>query len=114
MPAHEYYHNWDLRNRDLAQTLEHYVMRGYAPGGFTTAVLANDLFGAVGKADHWNKPAIAEIVQEIARTCPVTAYGSYEAVRAWIDDEDNRRSKYATWKMLQGPVKTHSEDEVPF
>ena len=114
MPAYEYYHEWDLRNRDLAQTLEHYLMRGFAPGGFTTAVLANDLFGAVARADHWNKPAIAEIVQEIARTCPVTAYGSYEAVRAWIDDEDNRRSKYATWKMLQGPVKVRNEDEVPF
>ena len=114
MPAHEYYHEWDLRNRDLAQTLEHYLMRGFAPGGFTTAVLAGDLFGAVAKADHWNKPAIAEIVQEVLWKCPSHAIGSYEAVKAWIDDEDSRRSKYATWKMLQGPVKTHNEDEVPF
>ena len=114
MSALEYYHNWDLRNFHLARTLEHYLMRGYAPGGFTAAVLANDLYGAVGRADHWNKPAIAEIAQAVAITCPVTAYGSYEAVEAWLKDEDSRRSKYATWKMLQGPVKVHNEDEVPF
>jgi hypothetical protein len=114
MSAYEYYHNWNLRNVDLAQTLEHYLMRGFGPGGFTTAVLANDLFGAVAKADHWNKPAIVEIAQEIARTCPAHAYGSYEAVRAWINDKDNCRSKYATWKMLQGPVTQAYDEEVPF
>ena len=114
MPAHDYYHNWNLRNVDLAQTLEHYLMRGFAPGGFTTAVLAGDLFGAVAKADHWNRQTIPEIVQEIARTCPVTAYGSYEAVQAWLNDEDSCRSKYATWKILQGPVTKQHDEEVPF
>ena len=110
----EMYHNWNLRNRDLAQTLEHYLMRGFAPGGFTTAVLANDLYAAVARADHWNKPAIAEIVQAVADTCPVNAYGSYEAVRDWLDDKDSRRSKYVTWKSLQGPVKQEIDEEVPF
>ena len=114
MPAHEYYHNWNLRNRDLAHTLEHYVMRGFAPGGFTTAVLANDLFSAVSHADNWNKHAIVEIAQAVAITCPATAYGSYEAVEAWLKDEDSRRSKYTTWKMLQGPVKVNNIYMVPF
>ena len=113
MPAHEYYHDWDLRNRDLAQTLEHYLIRGFPPGSFTTAVLANDLYSAVARADHWNRPAIAEIVQTVAQICPVHAYGSYEAVKAWLKDADGRRSKYATWKMLQGPIEQEL-DEVPF
>ena len=113
MPAHEYYHEWNLHNVDLAQTLEHYLMRGFAPGGFITAVLANDLFGAVARAniESWYMPAIAEIVQAVTHTCPAHAYGSYEAVQAWLNDEDSRRSKYATWKILQGPVtKTHDEE----
>ena len=114
MPERNYYHNWDLRNRHLAQTLESYVMRGYVPGGFTTAVLAGDLVATVAKADNWNRPAIAEITQAVAQTCPAHAYGSYEAVRAWIDDEDSRRSKYATWKILQGPVTKQHDEEVPF
>ena len=109
----EYYHNWNLRNRDLAQTLENYLMRGFAPGGFTTAVLANDLYAAVARADHWNKPAIAEIVQAVVYFCPAHAVGSYEAVRAWCADEDGRRSKYVTWKLLQGPV-VKELDDIPF
>lgn len=114
MPAYEYYHNWNLRNKDLAQTLEHYLMRGFAPGGFATSMLANDLIGAVGRADFWNKPAIVEIAEEIVRHCPMSAYGSYEAVEEWLNDKDDRRSKYATWKMLQGSVTHTNNEEVPF
>jgi hypothetical protein len=114
MPERNYYHNWNLRNRDLAQTLENYLMRGYEPGGFTTAVLAGDLFGAVARADHWNKQAIAEIVTAVLNTCPAHAVGSYEAVEAWCADLDERRSKYATWKLLQGPVTQSYNEEVPF
>ena len=113
MPAFKYYHNWNLRNNDLAQTLEHYLMHGFEPGGFTTAVLANDLAGAVIRADHWNKPAIAEIVQAVLNTCPTHAVGSYEAVQAWCADLDDRRSMYATWKLLQGPV-VKELDDIPF
>ena len=109
-----YYHGWNLRNIDLAQTLEHYLMRGYQPGGFTTAVLAGDLFGAVARADHWNRPAIAEIASAVLDNCPGAAMGSYEAVEAWCSDKDQHRSKYVTWKMLQGPVIQSYDEEVPF
>ena len=114
MPERNYYHNWNLRNRDLAQTLENYLMRGFPPGGFTTAVLAGDLFAAVAKADHWNRPAIAEIAQEVLWTCPQGALGSYKAVKDWCNDFDKRRSKYVTWKLLQGPVEQNIDEEVPF
>ena len=114
MPERHYYHNWNLRNRDIAQTLENYLMRGYEPGGFTTSVLANDLFSAVARADHWNKPAIAETVTAVLNTCPTHAVGSYETVEAWCADLDGRRSKYVTWKSLQGPVEQIIDEEVPF
>ena len=114
MPIPKYYHEWNLRNRDLAQTLEHYLMRGFAPGGFITAVLANDLFGAVARADLWNKPAIVEIVEEVLRTCPAHAIGSYEAVEAWLKDEDSRRSGYATWMILTTEAKECAFDDPPF
>jgi hypothetical protein len=110
----DYYHNWNLRNRDLAQTLEDYLMRGYQPGGFTTAVLAGDLFSAVGRADHWNRPSIAEIASAVVNTCPSAAMGSYEAVEAWCRDEDQRRSKYVTWKLLHDPIPQSVNEEVPY
>jgi hypothetical protein len=71
------------------------------------------LFGAVARADHWNKQAIAEIVTAVLNTCPASAVGSYEAVEAWCADLDERRSKYVTWKSLQGPV-VKELDEIPF
>lgn len=108
------YHNWNLHNGYLAHTLENYLMHGYEPGGFTTAVIAGDLFGAVARADHYNRPAIAEIAEAVLNTCPAHAVGSYEAVRAWCTDLDERRSKYVTWKLLQGPVKQEIDEEVPF
>ena len=109
-----YYHNWNMRNRDLAQTLEDYLMRGYQPGGFTTAMLSGDLFGAVGRADHWNKPDIGEIATAVVNTCPSAAIGSYAAVEAWCADSGGCRSKYVTWKLLQGAVTQTYDDAVPF
>jgi len=114
MLAYEHYHDWDLRNKDLARTLEHYVMHGLPPGGFTTAILAGDLFSAVGSADYWNKQNIAEIVSSVLQTCPQAALGSYQAVEDWCADKDERRSKYATWKLLQGPAKQQDDDDIPF
>lgn len=113
MSEHDYYHIWNLRNRYIAQTLENYLIRGFPPGGFTTAVLAGDLFMAVSKADHWNRPAIAEIAQAVIQTCPQDALGSYEAVDLWCRDYGGRRQKYVTWKLLQGPVKQVINEEVP-
>lgn len=89
-------------------------MRGFPPGGFTTAVLAGDLFTAVNRADHWNKQAIAEIAEDVFRNCPHNALGSYEAVNDWCLNKDECRSKYVTWRLLQGPVKQKLDDEVPF
>lgn len=97
MPEFHYYHDWNLNNRDLARTLELYLMHGYTPGGFVSAVLAGDLFGAVAKADHYNRPAIAEIVEEIQYICPAHSYGSYEAVKEWCYDVNGRRSRYAEY-----------------
>ena len=110
----KYYHNWNLRNSSLAQTLEHYLMRGYQPGGFTTAVLAGDLFGAVGQADHWNKPAIGEIAAAVVNTCPSAAMGSYAVVEDWCANKDQRRSKYVTWKLLHDPITQSYDEEVPY
>lgn len=110
MSTFEYHHSWNIRNVELAQSLEHYLMQGFEPGGFTTAVLAGDLFNAVAKADHWNKYAIAEIAEAVLKTCPSNAIGSYDAVKAWCNDQDLCRSKYAIWKMLHGPaIKIHNK-----
>lgn len=89
----------DYRNgehlSDLMQTgLENYLCHGLNPGGFLTAVLANEMYTAVAKADFWNKTRLCYIVGWITTNAPSESYGSYERVKNWIADIDGIRSEY--------------------
>lgn len=115
------YTNIRTGNDLLDESLELYLMYGYEPGGFLTSVLANDLFMAVNRADHWNKSNLYHIVHQIQFKVPSHAYGSYEAVRDWCRDKDDRRSKYArymekqfTLQSLKGEVKEENKNDYPF
>lgn len=105
----------------LDQSIENYLMHGLEPGGFLTAVLANDLYLAVGRADHWNKDRLPEIVSVVVYKMPNISWGSYAAVKDWCADKDGRRSQYAaqkekeyTWRALKGETKTKAYDDPPF
>jgi len=115
------YHEFNTGNNWLDDSLENYLMHGYQPGGFLTAVLANDLFMAVGRADHSNRHNLPRIVQEIQHKMTPVAYGSYAAVKEWCRDADGRRSTYAankereyTWRVLKGEIKERVPDDPPF
>ena len=54
------------------------------PGGFLTAVLSNDLFGAFGKADETNMLAIRTYVLFLYNEAPGGSYGSPEHVNDWL------------------------------
>lgn len=60
--------------------LNRYIKHGIMPGGFLTAVLSNDLFGAVAHADSDNMLAIPDIVKFIYMECPSSCWGSRQAV----------------------------------
>jgi len=64
--------------------LTRYVEKGFQPGGFLTAVLANDLFGAVGRADAENSQALKAIVEFVYNQMPSNSWGSREAVQDWL------------------------------
>lgn len=99
------YTNISTGNNYLDEGLENYLMHGLKPGGFLTAVLANDLFGAANRADHWNRQRLPEIVNEILHKVPSLAIGSYEAVDDWCKDTDGVRSTYARIKEKELAVK---------
>jgi hypothetical protein len=67
------------------QAIENYIIDGYQPGGFLTAVFANDLFGAMGSADHLNKFAMAEICGWIYNEAPRDCWGNYQVVKDYLD-----------------------------
>lgn len=71
--------------KDLEEALLRYVNQHISPGGFLTAVLENDLFGAVSRADGGNLPLIKEIAQYVYWELPSPCHGSPQKVTAWLD-----------------------------
>lgn len=71
-------------SNNTKESLERYVNHRIQPGGFLTAVLSNDLFGAVTRADRESKLALSEICQFIYNEVPGDAWGSHDAVRNYL------------------------------
>ena len=65
-----------------------YVERGILPGDFLTAVLSNDLRGAVGQADSVNQECLREHVLFCTWCIPADSWGSAEKVTAWLSREE--------------------------
>ena len=63
--------------------MQRYVEDGIQAGHFLTAVLSNDLLGAVSRADSTNIKLIPEIVRWIYNEAPSSCWGNVEKVQAW-------------------------------
>ena len=87
-------------NEYLEPALDNYLIHGIQPGSFMTAVLCNDLHGAINRADSGNLINFALVCNEIIHRCPPDAFGSEQHVRDWIHDVDRRRSEYANGLMI--------------
>ena len=76
------------------QALEDYILRGYTPGSFLTAVLRNDFVNAVCRADHINAEHLKDIAKWIVNHAPAGCWGGDRAIAEWLDDTDGIRSEY--------------------
>lgn len=65
-------------------TLLRYRDHGLAPGGFITAVLRNDLMGAIDSADMENSRCLVDICRWVYMRLPSAAWGSDEAITDWM------------------------------
>lgn len=72
-------------NPEIIDSLTRYVEQHCPTGGFLKAVLSNDLFDAVARADHENIRTIPEIAYYIYNELPDGCHGSRDKVQAWID-----------------------------
>lgn len=62
------------------ETIDDYVTKGYRPGSFVYALLANDLMRALGTADAENRRDIFDICSYVYNNIPDNVHGSYEIV----------------------------------
>jgi len=96
----------DWRNKDLRdmglelsletqQSIESYLLRGWAPGGYVESMLAHDYERAFACADTANRQTICALWRWLRDDAPPLCHGSYQAVDMWRDDVGGRRSNYA-------------------
>ncbi len=67
------------------EALERYWTYGYSPGSFLSSLLCGDIYGAIGRADHWNKAALGQIVEYIVHKAPRGSYGTSNLYQDWIN-----------------------------
>lgn len=109
------FETWRVQD-EYADTMYHYLTLGYNPGGFFTAVLANDCLSAFQRSHPANKMQdLKNLAGWIRDHVPEPARGSYEAVNAWCDlTQDERYAileenglkhspQHETWRTLNEP-----------
>lgn len=66
------------------QSVDLYVTDRIQPGSFVTAILSNDLMGAVIKADNESSKLLVQFVDYVLAKVPMNLYGSAEIVNNHI------------------------------
>lgn len=69
----------------LRLSLAAYLSHHQRPDMFLQRVLENDLFGALDEATSYEASILPELARWIREHAPVTAAGSKEDVRAWLE-----------------------------
>ena len=67
------------------EAIDRYVNDRIMPGGILYAVLTNDLFSAVGRADENNLAHLDDICYYICTDIPAGCWGSVEIVDNWLN-----------------------------
>ena len=70
----------------MQEGLARYLFDGIAPGGFLSAILANDLVQAFGRSDAINEEMMwhwASWLYNYAPAYPAKCWGSYEQIDWW-------------------------------
>lgn len=78
--------DWSECPEHMRHSLKFFYETGYGafgPGGFLEAVLSNDLFGAMGRADSESRRILYDLVCFIYNKLPSACYGNREIVHAW-------------------------------
>jgi hypothetical protein len=72
---------------EIKETLKKYVEDRYPVGDFLRAVLENDLFAAMSRADSRNRIRIHDICNYIYNKLPMECWGDKETVKKWLKNE---------------------------
>jgi hypothetical protein len=81
--------------RDYFDPLYNYLVFGFLPGSFWSAVLANDFMRAIQHSHPGNDiPALKHVVGWIEDSFPPNSYGDYDSIGHWIKFDPMTRRLY--------------------
>jgi len=69
----------------IKNAIDRYVNDRIMPGGFLYAVLTNNLFEAIGRADCHSLDNLVDICSYICNEIPSVCWGSAEKVDNWLN-----------------------------
>lgn len=81
--------------REYFDPLFNYLVHGFEPGSFWSAVLANDFMRAMQHSHPSNSiPHLKHVVGWMQDSWPEAAYGDYSTIRTWIAFSGHERRLY--------------------
>lgn len=75
----------------MLQALNRYLYQGIMPGDFLRAVICNDLFLSVGRADDHNVVNLPAYVAYLYNNAPGKSWGSEKIMQDWIRGQEINR-----------------------
>lgn len=76
----------------MIEGLVDYILDHVPPGGFLTAVLCNDLYGACARSDLTNKKNLPAYIAFLMEHAPAICWGSRERFDKWVAEYFTRKS----------------------
>ena len=92
--------SWSNIHLDCQEAIFNYLVYGWEPGGFLTAVMANDLLRAATVADVENVKRLAHVARFVVYALPQASYGSYDQVKTWLQLTDQEREEILVTAQL--------------
>lgn len=84
---------WAPITMECQEVIFRYLVYGWEPGGFLTAVLANDLYRAATVADIANVDHLAYVAKFVVYALPQACYGNYDQIKNWLQLTDQAREE---------------------
>jgi hypothetical protein len=84
---------WGHVHEDCRDAIFNYLVHGYEPGGFLTAVITNDLRRAACVADFENIERLGHVARFVAHALPEICTGSWNAMSYWMQLSEREREE---------------------
>jgi hypothetical protein len=82
---------WQIPNLS-GRALDRYIALGIEPGAFLSALLCNDLLGALEHGDEYNLSNLPAYGAYLYNHAPRSCYGSKQKVVLWVEEQKKRRA----------------------